>query len=280
MGTERLRLHCSKFSVLGLAWSLDGTKIFASDIYSTIIRAWDAWSGELFDIFDRGGSGGGGIVLLGILERPVGDKDDRARARLADAAGWQLSQARARRLTQVSIEAIESPHAPDYARGLGFPDEARSERIWLARGADNEVWIIPRTMGGTRLGVHLPGSGLTMNNSLDHVAAFTPDDRTLALSLGSIIRLWDIERRQARDLEGHRKPVRSLSFSPNGKTLASGGHDGLVCLWDLAREGELARFDWNIGMIDAVAFSPDGSTVAAGGRTGIVVWDVAEDAFS
>jgi WD40 repeat protein len=32
---------------------------------------------------------------------------------------------------------------------------------------------------------------------------------------------------------GHRAPVTALTFSPDGKTLASGSHDATVLLWDL-----------------------------------------------
>lgn len=34
-------------------------------------------------------------------------------------------------------------------------------------------------------------------------------------------------------LKGHTLPVPSLAYSPDGKTLASGGNDGTIKVWDL-----------------------------------------------
>jgi hypothetical protein len=80
--------------------------------------------------------------------------------------------------------------------------------------------------------------------------------------------------------------VRSVAFSPDGKTLAAGygvggvGGGGAV-LWDVSARKRLAEDPLPVreGDVWSVAFSPDGKTLAAGyggvvGGGGAVLWDV------
>jgi hypothetical protein len=81
--------------------------------------------------------------------------------------------------------------------------------------------------------------------------------------------------------------VRSVAFSPDGKTIAAGysgsdddfGSVGGVVLWDVAARKRLVgdQLSMKKGEVVSVASSPDGKTIAAGfygDGSGVVLWDV------
>jgi WD40 repeat protein len=78
--------------------------------------------------------------------------------------------------------------------------------------------------------------------------------------------------RVVRTIEGHEDIVCSVTFSPDGKRLASGSD--CVRVWDLATGRESRRFRDGTRRCDALAFTADGSKLVAAGEAAFV-WDLA-----
>ncbi|MCY4553570.1 MAG: trypsin-like peptidase domain-containing protein [Candidatus Poribacteria bacterium] len=123
--------------------------------------------------------------------------------------------------------------------------------------------------------------------------AFSPDSRTVAGGGGDgTVYLWDATNGELKTAltgtHGELKTtftgeqiwigrrVKSVAFSSDGRTLASGASswgDGEVCLWDVV-SGECKASLNRLAGILSVTFSPDGSVLAVGGTMGVTLWDV------
>ena len=69
--------------------------------------------------------------------------------------------------------------------------------------------------------------------------------------------------------------IRSLAFSPDRKTFASGSEDTTVRIWNTKRGSKRATLEGHTGWVTALAFSNDGKTIASGDTDGTVrVWNV------
>jgi WD40 repeat protein len=89
------------------------------------------------------------------------------------------------------------------------------------------------------------------------------------------IRLWSASGLPLQTIQGHTDWVYSVAFSPDGKTLVSGGDDQVVCLWEVSSGKCLNMFHGHTRGVYSVAFSPDGKILASGGNDQAVrLWDV------
>jgi len=114
----------------------------------------------------------------------------------------------------------------------------------------------------------------TLGLSRTSVAAFSPDLKHVAFGDLTVVYLvetsnWTV----VYTLEGHTDSVNRLSFSADGRMLASGGMDKALRLWDVGTGREILVLHGTT--CGALAFSPDGSQLAAQGEGETVkLWDV------
>ena len=108
--------------------------------------------------------------------------------------------------------------------------------------------------------------------------AYSPDGSLLAVASSIGIWLYDAESgKELSLLRGHTGEVYSVSFSPDGNTIASGGDatDSTIRLWDVATGHPLKALTGHVNSsVESVSFSPDGQTLASASHD-IHLWDVA-----
>jgi WD40 repeat protein len=116
--------------------------------------------------------------------------------------------------------------------------------------------------------------------------ALSPGDRYLAVSFGenyrddtkspeNIIEIWDLASNRLDDtLVGSSSFFRDITFSPDGKFLASGSFDGSVKLWDMRSRAVVRTLKGHDGSVNRLSFSKDSGLLLSGGWGGqIVLWD-------
>jgi WD40 repeat protein len=91
---------------------------------------------------------------------------------------------------------------------------------------------------------------------------------------------WDLDETEdgepSRVLQRHLNWVSGISYSPDGKWLATSGADNRLVLTDLQSETAVT-YPGHQGVVRSVEFSPDGARLASGARDNLVIiWDVSE----
>ena len=87
--------------------------------------------------------------------------------------------------------------------------------------------------------------------------------------------IWDVTTgKSIQTFRGHSDVVRSIAYSPNGNSIASGSEDATVKLWDV-NTGNCTKTFYHDFEIYCITYSSNGNQVASTGQENVVrIWDI------
>src|SRR6185295_7757480 len=114
--------------------------------------------------------------------------------------------------------------------------------------------------------------------SVDMFAArfrFSPDRRLISIASDNKINLVDTSSAATlQTLAGHTGAIIGVSFSADGKLIASSGIDNQIKVWDTATGREVRTLSGAAMPVSDLAFSPDGRSLSLAGHQAVSSWEL------
>jgi WD40 repeat protein len=282
-----------------VAFSPDGRRL-ASAGYERIVRLWDTTTGR--EVLKLGGH----TDIVGrVLFSPDGQRLASASAdgtvRVWDASPFNNSaDPRIRTLRGPEGEFYGLAFSPD-GRLLASASTDRSIKLWDAQTGQE----VPAFHGHKEAVLCLtfsPDGQRLLSGSMDRTVklwdvrtrellrsfeegfkvmvrsvAFRPDGKAFAAGSHHMLQLWDLRGRRLLNEEADPEFVNCVTFSRDGKYLATVGHTRTAKVWDVtdvARAQVVSSFPWHQTHVFCVAFHPEGKYLASGDSDSKVeIWD-------
>ncbi len=156
---------------------------------------------------------------------------------------------------------------PDQVNGVSFsPDGQLVATVTSDKDKTVRLW----NQDGT---IFKELKGTERHTDFIRAVAWSPDSKILVTVGGEkdrTVKLWSRSGRFLKTLKGHTGGIYGVSFSPDGKIIATSSKDNTVKLW--SREGQLLKtLEGHTGWVWNVTFSPDGQLMASASEDHTVI---------
>ena len=164
-----------------------------------------------------------------------------------------------------SIDELMSCEENNYISSVSWIENDSNILAIGTSDADVQLWDVGASKQVRSMGGHEERVGSLAWNS--HILSSGSRDSTI---IHHDVR---VQRHHISTLVGHEQEICGLTWSPDGTTLASGGNDSLLCLWDnaqsgLTRQRPLYTRNDHKAAVKALAWCPwERNLLASGGGT-------------
>ncbi len=301
------RIADAESPVMSLAISPDGTSVAASSNNGTL-TVWNAATGAVRLRLPDASAGqvaytADGRALISSSAYAAPEKRPRASTiRVVARDASTGSEIAARRMELGVGEVGQHVLTADGAALLAFTLDAKL-RVWdlvkggqiatldaqaedpsIERAAMHFMALAPDRktlvwqLGPTTLVWDLTAKKLRLKHYRSHpwsfAVALSPDGKLLACHRGGpphVVQLWDCNAgKQVAELQGFAGHVYVMTFSTDGKLLATGDEFGTIRVIDVATRNEVAALKGHGARLFALVFDHDGQWLYSAGRDGLI----------